>query len=234
MNRTVFFDRVRAKPFGGSLTQSQVEGMETILAAADQYGLKVRGQLAYVFATAFLETARTMLPIKEYGGAAYYTKLYDVKGQNPTRAKAHGNTEPGDGPKYCGRGYVQLTWKVNYQKASAIVGADLVANPDLAMRPDIAALIMFDGMTKGWFTGKNLDGYISGTTRDFTNARRIINGTDKAATVAAYAEQFDAALIAAGWAPGAADEPLIIGPKPAEPTSIWAALLAGLAALFKR
>jgi len=234
MNRTVFFDRVRAKPFGGSLTQSQVEGMETILAAADEYGLKVRGQLAYVFATAFLETARTMLPIKEYGGTAYYTKLYDVTGQSPSRAKAHGNTEPGDGAKYCGRGYVQLTWKVNYQKASKIVGADLVANPDLAMRPDIAALIMFDGMSKGWFTGKKLDDYISGSTRDFTNARRIINGTDKAATVAAYAEQFDAALIAAGWAPGAAHEPLIIEPKPTEPTSIWAALLAGLAALFKR
>jgi hypothetical protein len=49
-------------------------------------------------------------------------------------------------------------------------------------------------MKLGTFTGKTLDDYIAGSARDFRNARRIINGTDKAAAIAAYADTFLAAL----------------------------------------
>lgn len=203
MDRSIFFDRVRSSLFLGKLTQPQVDGLNVILDAIA--GQPVPYQ-AYELATTFHETGkvidgklvRTMEPVKEGGGTAYYTKLYDVTGQNPTRARSMGNTSPGDGAKYCGRGYVQLTWKSNYDRAGKAIGVDLVNNPDLAMIPANAARIMVDGMTEGWFTGKKLSDYLSGGKKDYVNARRIINGTDKADLIAGYAQKFEAALIAAG------------------------------------
>jgi predicted chitinase len=111
-----------------------------------------------------------------------------------------GNTTPGDGPRYCGRGYVQLTWKANYKKLGDLVGFPLVGNPDLAMRPDIAAEIMVKGMSQGLFTGKKLGDYITAEKCDFVGARRVINGTDHAKEIAREAEHYLTALQAGGWA----------------------------------
>lgn len=248
MNRTVFFDRVRASLFGGSLSQDQVAGMSSILDAAAKYGVKDVRHLAYALATTFLETARTMQPIREKGGAAYFTRLYDVKGERSELARKMGNTAPGDGPRYCGRGYVQLTWKVNYVRAGKEIGVDLVATPDLALRPDIAAPIMFKGMAQGWFTGKKLSDYFSATKDDPVNARRIINGTDKARTIADYHAAFLAALKESEW--GAADAPVAaavpaaaVVPTAPEPVldtksvgvgSLLSALISILLTIFKR
>ena len=52
-----------------------------------------------------------------------------------------GNDDPGDGYKYRGRGYIQLTGKGNYEAMSKLIGVDLVNNPDLAAQPDYAAQI---------------------------------------------------------------------------------------------
>lgn len=52
-----------------------------------------------------------------------------------------GNTEPGDGYKYRGRGYIQLTGKKNYAYYGKMLGIDLIKNPDLANNPLIAAKI---------------------------------------------------------------------------------------------
>ena len=57
-----------------------------------------------------------MQPIPEYGSDERKKRLYDVEGANPDRAKKNGNTAPGDGVLYAGRGFVQLTWKNNYQR----------------------------------------------------------------------------------------------------------------------
>ncbi len=195
MERSIFYDRVRADLFDYRLTQSQVEGMECIL---DALGKQPLLHQAYELATVFHETARTMKPIMERGGRAYYMRLYDVTGQNPARARAHGNTMPGDGARYCGRGYVQLTWKTNYERAGKAIGVDLIKNPDLAMKPDHAARIMVEGMEHGWFTGKKLSDYLADGRKDYVGARRIINGTDKAQTIAGYAQKFEEALVAAG------------------------------------
>jgi len=75
----------------------------------------------------------------EAGGEAYWTKLYDIRGDKPSNARKNGNTSPGDGIKYRGRGFIQLTWKNNYARASKAVGADLVSNPELAATKEIAA-----------------------------------------------------------------------------------------------
>jgi predicted chitinase len=145
-----------------------------------------------------------MQPIKEYGGANYFFRRYDPQGQNPRLARVLGNTQPGDGAKYAGRGYVQLTGRANYVRAGAKLGVDLVNNPDLVLDQAIAANIMRQGMRDGWFTGKSFQSYLpasgAATVGQFTQARRIINGTDCAAEIAGYAMKFQTALQAGGWA----------------------------------
>lgn len=200
---TAFFNHMRGTgTIGPDVTQGEVDGCNAIIAACGESGWPL-ADVAYALATAYHETAGTMKPIKELGGNAYYTRLYDITGQNPTRARNHGNTTPGDGSRYCGRGYVQLTWKVNYQKAGRALGVDLVSNPELAMQPEIAAKIMVRGMREGWFTARDLDDDLPragvATLDQFIRSRDIINGTDKAAKIAAEAMDFQNGLVAGGW-----------------------------------
>jgi len=193
-----FFATVRAKL--GTLSTGQVNGLNTLLDACKGAPL---AHAAYMLATAWHETNKTMQPIKEMGGSAYYTRMYDVAGDRPKFCIANGNTCAGDGPRYYGRGYVQLTWKSNYAKAGEKLGVDLVGNPDLAMNAALAGRIMREGMTGGWFSGKRLSDYLpsSGTaTREqYMDARRIINGTDRADLVEDYAQAFERALRDGGW-----------------------------------
>lgn len=194
-----FFNAVRtSKALGPSLTTDEVSGCEAILEACAGFPAS---WAAYALATAVVETAGTMQPIKEYGGASYLRKMYDVEGERPGKARELGNLTPGDGVKYAGRGYVQCTGRANYAKAEAALGVPLVENPDLALQPDIAAKIMRRGMQEGWFTGKSLSTYLPAVAdiHQFANARRIINGLDRATEIAAYALEFQAALAAGGW-----------------------------------
>jgi putative chitinase len=206
MNRKAFFDAVRMNPFNGQLSQSQVDGLNAILDGWLRCGLTDLRWLAYMLATAFHETARTMQPIKEYGGNDYFMKMYDKTGARPKVAASLGNTEVGDGARFCGRGYVQLTGRANYAKASQKLGVDFVKEPDRALMPNYAAEIMFLGMTEGWFTGKKLADYFN-TRADWTNARRIINALDRASTVAGYATAFQNALQAASQSTGIEPRP---------------------------
>lgn len=197
LNETTFFDAVRDGILGPGLSSGEVSGCQAILAAAA--GLPA-AQAAYMLATAYHETASTMQPIKEYGGEAYFFRRYDPRGANPALAKRLGNTEGGDGARYAGRGYVQLTGRANYARAGRELTIDLVGTPDLALTPDIAAKVMRRGMTEGWFTGHRLAEYFPAAgPSDFVQARRIINGLDRAEDVAGYAREFLKALQAGGW-----------------------------------
>ena len=194
-----FFSTLRAgKMLGPVLTQDEVSGCEAILEACAGWPAS---WTAYALATAYHETAGTMQPILERGGAAYFTRMYDIQGQRPAKARELGNLTPGDGARYAGRGYVQLTGRNNYLRAGKMLGVDLIASPDLAMRPDLAAKIMRRGMEEGWFTGKSMASYLPdpATAQHFTNARRIINGTDRAADIAGQAMAFQSALAAGEW-----------------------------------
>lgn len=171
----------------------------------------LRNQCAYVLATPWHETGYTMKPIHELGGRSYFDK-YEP---GTEIGKRLGNTQPGDGFKYRGRGYVQLTGRANYEKAGRIIGVDLVNNPDLALDPSIAARILVAGMIQGWFTGKKLSDYIDLQHSDYVGARRIINGTDKANTIALYAQQFDMLLKIDGY--GEAQPATAAPPAPAAP-----------------
>ncbi|HKJ73896.1 MAG TPA: glycoside hydrolase family 19 protein, partial [Alphaproteobacteria bacterium] len=109
----------------------------------------------------------------------------------------YGRKDPETGQAYYGRGYVQLTWKFNYVKACKKLGPDFVNQPDLVMQPDHAAAILYRGMEEGWFTGKSLKTYFGPNHTNWIDARRIINGTDRAKQIADYAKKFKAALDAA-------------------------------------
>lgn len=188
---------------GPSLAPSEVNGCDAILSAvgADNWPI---AHAAYGLGTAYHETAHTMQPIKEFGGPSYFTRMYDVAGQRSALAIKNGNTCAGDGALYFGRGYVQCTWKCNYARASEACGVDLIKHPDKALDAEVAAKIMVDGMGKGWFTGKANATYLPNTgpatPAQFRDARRIINGTDRAVLVAGYATQFQSALQVGRWA----------------------------------
>lgn len=197
INFSRFFDAVRPQLFSGSLSRSQVSGTEAIISAYRARGQVDRRWLAYALATAYHETAHTMQPIREYGGPDYYHRMYDPLSDLPERAALARSVgaQPGDGVKFYGRGYVQLTWRVNYKRMGELLGLDLEGQPDMALDAGAAAQIMFEGMERGSFTGKKLGDYFSGDTRcDWVGARRIINGSDKAQTIAIYAQAFHLAL----------------------------------------
>ena len=183
--RDVFFAQVRPVLFGGFVGTAgpgQIAGLDAILSEWENRGGGDTRQLAYMLATAFLETNHTMQPVRE----AYWL--------SEAWRKTHLRYFP-----WYGRGLVQLTWQQNYTKADRLLslGGAQVANPDLALSPAVAVRIMFDGMAQGWFTGKKLSDFILGGLCSYEGARRIINGTDRAAECAGYARTFEAALRAA-------------------------------------
>ncbi len=154
--------------------------------------------IAYMLATAKLETANTFNPINEYGGNSYFERMYDpVLGKDSNRrqmAKDNENTTQGDGVKYHGRGFVQLTWKKNYRRMKEKFGVDLINHPEKALEHELAMKIMIYGMEEGSFTNKKLTDYINESKTDYLNARRIINGTDRASDIKNYAEKIEKCL----------------------------------------
>lgn len=180
INRKFFFDHVRTYLFGGSLKQSQVDGLTAIL---DEWEKNHSAQddryLAYMLATVHHETDRRFQGIEEYGRG---------------KGKKYGVPDPVTGKVYYGRGFVQLTWKTNYQKMSAVCGVDLVKKPELALDLKNCTKILFYGMINGSFTGKKLSDYFNKTKGDWINARRIVNILDKAILIAGYAKGFYAAI----------------------------------------
>jgi predicted chitinase len=124
---------------------------DRIINKARAYSLANKNQLAYMLATAYHETCK-FTSFKEFGDYNYFESLY---GYNIPKGVELGNTVQGDGAKYAGRGYVQLTGKSNYQSYKNITGKDLINNPDLAETDkDLASFILIDGMYRGIFTTK--------------------------------------------------------------------------------
>jgi putative chitinase len=195
-----FFTALRTGLLGPVLTPSEVGGVNALLVAAKGWPVS---WAAYLLATAYTETWHTMQPIKEVGGPAYFMRQYDPHGQRPDVAHVLGNTEPGDGAKYAGRGYVQVTGRSNYARATRELGIDFVGHPDLMLDPGHAADVARLGMGEGWFTGRKLADYLpvagDGDFNHFAFARRIINGTDRAVEIANNALGFQTALAKGGW-----------------------------------
>jgi len=147
------------------------ETIDLIIKECYKQEIKKPEAIQYVLATVQHETNDTFKPVKE----AYWL--------NEKWRKKHLRYYP-----YYGRGFVQITWKENYEKFGTLLGVDLVENPNLALEPDNAIFILVYGMKHGIFTGKKLDDYFSEKGSNFVKARRIINGKDKAKKIALLAQ----------------------------------------------
>jgi hypothetical protein len=101
-------------------------------------------------------------PEKEPGSEAYFRRMYEFK-------RNLGNLEPGDGAKYCGRGFVPLLGRAAYARFGKLVSADLVEHPELALDPKVAARILaYDFMLKGVPKAASED--------DWVKVRRLVQG----------------------------------------------------------
>ena len=171
------FAHIRNNLFGGRLKQSEVDSINAIMAGCNQHGIGDIRHAAYILATARHETG-SMSPVRE----AFWL---------PESYRRTLRYYP-----YYGRGFVQLTWRENYQRADNILrlGGRLMKNLDLALDRGIAAQIIVRGMKDGWFTSRKLSHYIYGGTCDYYNARRIVNGLDRAQLIANYAKIFEQAF----------------------------------------
>lgn len=178
-----FYDVIRKTM---TLTNENVRGFDLIVTEAENRKVPLH-ELAYILATTWHETAARMQPIAEYGKGR--GRKYGKKGKY--------------GQVPYGRGYVQLTWDFNYEKADKELklGGKLLRNFDLALNPTYAIPILFTGMQQGWFTGKKLKDFIDNIDepdaedqKEYEDARKIINGTDKKVLIARYALIFERAL----------------------------------------
>lgn len=180
INRKKFFDGYRKC---WPLSQARVNALEFLLFALEtDVEVKDPRWGAYILATTKHETADTFMPIKEYGGG---------------HGRVYGRPDPDTGLIYCGRGFVQLTWKINYKEMGDLLGIDLVNHPNKALIPSVAYDIMSVGMREGKFTGAKLDHYIDDKHTDYVGARRIVNGNDRAQLIAGHAEKFQKILMEA-------------------------------------
>lgn len=164
---------------------------------SDRYGCDP-AQIAYIMATAYWETARTMKPVREALGKSTNDTIARLdrawaKGQLAWVSKPYWRKDD-SGRAWFGRGFVQLTWEANYVKAGEKLGMDLTTDPDKVMDPAISAAILVRGMMEGWFTGKKLPDYVGGGAKDYIGARRVVNGTDKAKAIAELAREYEAVI----------------------------------------
>lgn len=153
-----------------NITPLQQQGVDAILNEWQAQGDDDKRKLAYILATVYHETGRRMQPVKEFGGEVYL------------KAKAY--------YPYYGRDFVQTTWIRNYEKVKAFTGVDVVSNPELIASVPMAAKVAVHFMIHGLYTGKKLADYFAPDKEDWINARRIINGKDRAETIAGYGQLF--------------------------------------------
>ncbi|MGH7177989.1 MAG: hypothetical protein ACREJC_11460 [Tepidisphaeraceae bacterium] len=186
IDRQRFYRTARTELFAGRITTEQVHGCEAILNEWERAAFSDLRWLAYMFGTVYWECDKRMVPIEEYGRG---------------KGRKYGVPAGPWGHIYYGRGLVQLTWHENYVRMGDILGLPLARQPDLALIPEIAVRIMFEGMTtslsaRGDFTGHSLEMYFDDETEDWIGARRIINRLDRAGHIAGISKKFYKALTA--------------------------------------
>lgn len=98
----------------------------------------------------------------EFGGTEYFTKHYENR-------KDLGNVLPGDGARFHGRGFIQLTGRANYKKYGDRINVDLLSAPDKANLVPNATAIFVE-----FFRDHGCD--VHAARKEWTTVRRIVNG----------------------------------------------------------
>lgn len=135
--------------------------LPSIVVALKNQGIYSKPCLIAAIATVGVETPNFQ-PIREIGSKRYFTSMYEGR-------RDLGNIQPGDGAKYCGRGHIQLTGRANYRTYGQRLGIDLENNPDLALKPDVSALVL-----ALYFKDRNIN--IKAEKGDWIGARKAVNG----------------------------------------------------------
>jgi hypothetical protein len=151
------------------------EVIQAIIHGAINMGVTDVGQISYILATAQHESD-SFRTLHEYGKGGYCGKSNSYDG-------------------WAGVGLVQLTWRGNFEKQKKKLGFDHLTTEEfcntIATRPDVAVTVLVGGMIDGDFTGVGLPRYVNGSKRDYLNARRTVNGTDRAAHIASIAKNYE-------------------------------------------
>jgi predicted chitinase len=224
MNKATFFNSIRAM-FDNKLSTIQSARIEAVLDGLIKRNVPLR-HAAYIFATAHHETGR-FIHMQELWGPTPVQKRYENR-------KTLGNTQKGDGKKFLGRGFVQITGRKNYQYWADRLKIDLINNPELACLVGVAVPVLIEGMVEGTFTGKRLSQYSA-----YIDMRRVVNGTDRADDIAEYAIDYEDALRKANYGMKTPETKPVIEPtkppvvKPEPRRSIWSVLFAALLRLLK-
>ena len=168
----VFFDKYREE--FGSISQRLVDALNEFNSEVVQiHDWFTLNEWAYIYATVYYETAFSFECVRE----------------SPKRSEEWRKKNFRYYPYY-GRGYVQITWKWNYETFSKLLDLDLVNKPDLALNPDTGFKILAIGCKRGLFTGKKVSDYTTKSGFDAVGARRVINSTDKATLIAMHYNKF--------------------------------------------
>ncbi|MBD2768079.1 S8 family serine peptidase [Hymenobacter sp. BT664] len=174
VNEAAEFLSERLMPEAEKVNSEALPHLALILKECRFYGVTDKSHVAYILASAHHESGVGKSLSEKYNGNAdnYFNGKYQGR---------LGNDQPGDGSRFRGRGYVQLTGRVNYARYTDILSAtrftvDLIGNPVQAAEPSVAAPILVHGLVNGRFTGKSLADFGTDGDFKFKGARAIVNG----------------------------------------------------------
>lgn len=146
----------------GSPVENVRKSLPQILKALNEAGIKDRNAIIAVLATIRTEVG-SFMPIHEYGGPSYWARY---NGRSDL-----GNVRPGDGVRYHGRGFIQLTGRHNYRTYGQRIGVNLEKHPNKALNPKVAAEVLIE-----YFKARGIPDMAR--RGDWYGVRRAVNGGD--------------------------------------------------------
>jgi putative chitinase len=162
------------------LNQPQVSGIDRLLGfIEDDPKVDDVRAAAFILALVQSETANMWHPLEDLAAR----KMANRYEPGTALGKSLGNTQKGDGLRFRGRGYIQITGRANYQRLGGALGIDLVANPDAAQEPATAYRIMSEALYRGLLTGKKLTDFIRGAQVDYKNLLKVLRVQDPSSRV---------------------------------------------------
>ena len=199
-DRNVLFKELRTRLFRGSLTQSQVDGMADMLDVWEATAYTDLRWISYIFAGVYHEVGGLMQPVREG-----FKTNDEAARQHVAMLLARGIIRydyavPSHGFSWFGRGRIQNTHYRNYDALEKRFGIPFTKNPSLLLESKADAQVTIHGHVEGIWTGKKLSDYFNTKTSDPVNARRIVNGLDKATLIAGYYRVFFEAFTIAAQA----------------------------------